>query len=138
MIRKYVDEYASEANLQDSSYEAFLAHLLQKERDARRESARYNRIRRAAFSQKKYLEDVSVPDSPEDAQKKLKTLKSLDFIREGRNVIFSGNSGTGKTHLSIGLGMKACMEGFKIWYNTVPILVNQIKETRVENSLRYF
>lgn len=138
MIRRHVAEHASEANLQDISYEAFLAKLLQKEQDARRESARYNRIRRAEFNQKKYLEDLSVQDLPEDAQKKLNTLKSLDFIREGRNAIFSGNAGTGKSHMAIGLGMKACLEGFKVWFTTVPILVNQIKETRAEKTLRNF
>jgi DNA replication protein DnaC len=137
-IRRHIAEEASEANLQDSSYEAFLANLLQKECDARRETARYNRVRRAQFSQKKYLEDLSIEDLPEDAQNKLKTLKTLDFIREGRNVIFSGNAGTGKTHTSIGLGMKACLEGFKVWFTTIPLLVNQIKETRAENTLRNF
>nr|WP_227003865.1 ATP-binding protein [Salicibibacter halophilus] len=134
MIRRHVAEHASEASMQDISYEAFLAQLLQKEQDARRESARYNRIRRAEFNQKKYLEDLSVQDLPEDAQKKLNTLKSLDFIREGRNAIFAGNAGTGKSHMAIGLGMKACLEGFKVWFTTVPILVNQIKETPAVRS----
>ncbi|SFM47314.1 IS21-like element helper ATPase IstB [Salibacterium qingdaonense] len=138
MIRKLAAEHASEANLEDSSYEAFLAQLLQKECDARRESARYHRIRRAEFPQKKYLEDLSVEDLPNDAQKKLSNLKSLDFIREGRNAIFSGNPGTGKSHIAIGLGMKACLEGYKVWFTTVPILVNRIKETRAENTLRNF
>ena len=40
--------------------------------------------------------------------------------------------------MAIGLGMKACLEGFKVWFTTVPILVNRIKETRAENTLRNF
>lgn len=86
MIRNHLEEHIQEANQADISYEEFLAHLLEKECDARQESARYNRIRRAEFTHKRYLEDLHVEYLPEDAQKKLKQLKTLDFIREGRNL----------------------------------------------------
>lgn len=138
MIRKSLEEHVQEASQKDASYEEFLASLLQKECDARRETARYNRIRRAEFTHKKYLEDLSVNDLPEDAQKKIKTLKTLKFIEEGRNLILAGNPGTGKTHVSIGLGIKACLEGYKVWFTTVPLLINRIKESRSEQSLRVF
>lgn len=138
MIRKHLDEQIQEAAQRDASYEEFLAQLLEKECDARREASRYNRIRLAEFTHKKYLEDLVVGDLPEDAQKKLKILKTLDFIREGRNVILAGNPGTGKTHVSIGLGLKACLEGYKVWFTTVPLLVNRIKECRAEQTLRAF
>lgn len=138
MIRQHAEAHIQEANQREMSYEEFLAVLLQKECDARLEASRYNRIRLAKFTHKKYLEDLSVGDLPEDAQKKLKQLKSLDFIREGRNVILSGNPGTGKTHMGLGLGLKACMEGYKVWFTTVPLLINQIKESRAQQTLRAF
>ncbi|MDS1030998.1 ATP-binding protein [Bacillota bacterium LX-D] len=94
-IRKYLEEYVQEASQRDACYEEFLAQLLQKECDARREASRYNRIRLAQFTHKRYLEDLSISDLPEDAQKKLKLLKTLDFLREGRNVILAGSPGTG-------------------------------------------
>ncbi|WP_018132349.1 ATP-binding protein [Effusibacillus pohliae] len=65
MIRKHIEEYVQEAMQQDISYEEFLAHLLQKECDARREASRYNRIRLAEFTHKKYLEDLVVGDLPQ-------------------------------------------------------------------------
>jgi DNA replication protein DnaC len=95
IIRKHLEEHLQEANQLDASYEQFLAQLLEKECDARQEASRHNRIRRAEFIHKKYLEDLSISDLPEDAQKKLKLLKTLDFIREGRNAILAGNPGTG-------------------------------------------
>ncbi|WP_205842272.1 ATP-binding protein [Natranaerobius trueperi] len=55
----------------------------------------------------KYLEDLLVEELPEDAQKKLKNLSSLEFIKSGKNVILAGNAGTGKTHIATGLGIKA-------------------------------
>ena len=112
--------------------------LLQRECDRRQENAKLGRVRRAAFPYKKYLEDISVIDLPEDAQRKYKTLSSLDFIETGQNVIMAGNPGTGKTHLAIGLGIKACLAGYKVFYATVPSLVNQLKESRSEKMLRAF
>src|SRR5690606_25141782 len=120
-IRQSFQEQIKEANQNDASYEEFLALLLQKEWDSRQESAQYNRIRRAEFPYKRHLEDLSVCDLPEDAQKKYKQLKTLEFIKEGRNLILAGNPGTGKTHMAIGLGLKACVEGYKVWFTTVPL-----------------
>lgn len=82
----------------------------------------------AEFPYKKYLEDLVVEELPEDAQKKVKLLESLEFIKEGQNVILSGNPGTGKTHLAISLGIKACMEGYKVLFTTVPLFINKLKE----------
>jgi DNA replication protein DnaC len=138
IIKQCFEEQIKEANQKDASYEEFLSLLLQKEWDSRQETAQYNRIRRAEFPYKKHLEDLSINDLPEDAQKKYKHLKTLEFIKEGRNLILAGNPGTGKSHMAIGLGMKACMVGYKVWFTTVPLLINQIKECRSERTLRAF
>jgi DNA replication protein DnaC len=81
------------------------------------------------------LEDLSVSDLPTDAQRRLKVLKSLDFIEQGQNVIMAGSSGTAKTHLAIGLGIKACLSGYKVLFVTVPLLINQLKESRSQRIL---
>lgn len=138
MMRKHLEEYVKEASQKDTCYEEFLALLLQKECDGRRDTSRKNRIRTAEFTHKKYLEDLSTHDLPEDAQKKIKLLKTLGFIKEGRNLILAGNPGTGKTHVAIGLGMKACLEGYKVWFTTIPLLVSRLKESRSEHTLRAF
>lgn len=138
VIRQHLINHVEEALQKDASYEEFLALLLQKEWDARQEASRQNRIRLAEFPYKKYLEDLKVHELPEDGQKKLKLLKTLDFIKEGRNVLLCGTAGTGKTHMSIGLGIKACLEGYRVWFTTVPLLVNRIKECRAEKTLRTF
>ncbi len=75
---------------------------------------------------------------PDDAKNKLPDLEKLDFIAQGRNIIFAGNPGTGKTHISIALGIKACLSGYKVLFTTVPRLITQIKESRSEKTLRQF
>jgi len=135
-IRRYMVEEIEEANTKNLSYEEFLYHLLLKEYDLRLENSMKNRIRLANFPYKKYLEDLSIEDLPHDAKKRLKVLTSLDFIEKGQNVILAGSPGTGKTHLAIGLGIKACLAGYQVLFATVPLLVNQLKESRSENILR--
>jgi len=135
-IRRYMVEEIEEANTKNLSYEEFLYHLLLKEYELRLENSMKNRIRLANFPYKKYLEDLSIEDLPHDAQKRLKVLTSLDFIESGQNVILAGSPGTGKTHLAIGLGIKACMAGYQVLFATIPLLVNQLKESRSENILR--
>ena len=134
-VRKYLTEEINQANLKNLTYEDFLYSLLLKEHDLRLESGKKNRIRLAGFPYRKYLEDLSVSDLPADAQKRLKVLKSLDFIEQGQNVIMAGSPGTGKTHLAIALGIKACLSGYKVLFVTVPLLINQLKESRSQHIL---
>jgi DNA replication protein DnaC len=134
-VRKYLTEEINQANLKNLTYEDFLHSLLLKEYDLRQESGKKNRIRLAGFPYRKYLEDLSVSDLPTDAQRRLKVLKSLDFIEQGQNVILAGSPGTGKTHLAIGLGIKACLNGYKVLFVTVPLLINQLKESRSQRIL---
>lgn len=52
--------------------------------------------------------------------------------------ISSGNPGTGKTHIAIGVGIKACMDGYKVLFTTVPLFINQLKECRSNRTLRAY
>jgi DNA replication protein DnaC len=137
-VRKNFANAIEEAEQKQSSYEEFLKTLLQKEWDQRQQSSKESRIRLAGFPHKKYIEDLIVEDLPEDAQKKFKTLLTLDFITQGQNLILAGNPGTGKTHLAIGLGIRACVEGYRVLFTTIPLLINQLKESRSERTLRAF
>jgi DNA replication protein DnaC len=137
-IRSCFEEEAKNAAEIELSYEEYLFNLLQKECDLRYENRRQNRLRLAGFPFKKCIEDLEIQYLPEDAKKKLKKLVTLDFMKEGQNVIFAGNPGTGKSHVSIGLGIKACLEGYRVMFTTVPVLINQLKECRSQRTLRAF
>ena len=47
-----------------------------------------------------------------------------------------GNPGTGKTHIAIGLGVKACLEGHSVFFTSVPRLLTLIREAKTEKTLR--
>ena len=133
-----IDTEIKNASEIDSSYEEVIYRLLQKEYDYRQEQVRKNRIRIANFPYKRYLEELNVNELPIDAQNKLGILSTLDFIENGQNVILAGNCGTGKTHIAIGLGIKACLSGYKVFFATVPLFITQLKELRSAKSLRSF
>lgn len=129
-IKIGADESITDAQNNQLSYEEFLYRLLRKEYDIRHYNAIQSRIKNAGFPYKKYLEDIDISAFPEDAQGKLKHLNSLQFIKEGQNVILSGNPGTGKTHIAIALDIKACLEGYKVLFATVPLFITQLKELK--------
>mgnify|MGYP003623266109 FL=1 len=113
-----------------------ISRLLDKEVDGRIENRRKQRVRIAGFPELKYLQELVKDELPKDAQTALPELETLEFIKEGRNIVFCGNPGTGKTHLSIGLGIKACLEGYTVFFTSVPHLLTQIRECRSQKSLR--
>ncbi|WP_026896066.1 IS21-like element helper ATPase IstB [Clostridiisalibacter paucivorans] len=133
-----IEEEIKEANIKNLTYENFLLSLLESEHDLRKANGIKNRIRLAKFPYKKHIEDLSLEDLPEDARDKVKIFSSLEFIETGQNIILAGNPGTGKTHMAIGLGIKACNKGYKVLFTTIPLLVNELKESRSEKTLRAF
>jgi len=138
VVKSDIEIAIEDANSNNLSYEEFLYGILQKEYDIRKYNLTQSRIRIASFPYKKYLEDISIEDLPDDAQSKLKHLSSLKFIENGQNVILSGNCGTGKSHIAIGLGIKACLEGYKVLFTTVPLFITQLKELKSTKNLRSY
>lgn len=149
-IKKYVKELKipginqdlkikiEEAYKENQPYEELLKDIFVEAYDVRKENGRKNRIRNARFPYKKYLDELMIEYLPQDAQTKFKELRTLNFIGEGRNIILAGNPGTGKTHLSIGLGISACNKGHKVFFSSAASLINELKETRSEKKLYTF
>ena len=135
-FRKYYRQIGEQATKQRDSYDAFLASLLEKELEERKRNRKMARLRAAEFPYKKHLEDLLVEALPGDAQEKLALLERLDFIDKGQNVVLAGNPGTGKTHIAIGLAIKACLEDYKVFFTTTTRLLTQIRESRSQKALR--
>lgn len=97
-IREHFEELSKSA----SDYETFLHSLLRMEVDSEEQRAKERKIKATKFSYRKYIEDLELDLLPEGMRKRLPELLTLDFIHEGRNIILTGNPGTGKTHTAIG------------------------------------
>lgn len=123
---------------QHTSPADFLYFALKQEMEDRYVRAKANRIRLANFPEKKLLEELDVEALPQNAAVRLPHLKELKFIQEKQNVLLIGSPGTGKTHLAIGLGIEACLTGYKVYFTSVASLVNQLKESCSARTLRSF
>jgi DNA replication protein DnaC len=106
---------------------AYLAEILAAETDDRASRRRARRIGEARFPRLKRLADFNTDAIPGIAAQ-LAALASGAWIDAGQPVVLLGDSGTGKTHLLIGLGLAACEQGRRIRYATTAQLVNELAE----------
>ena len=136
VFRRDYKELATEAARQGLDYEAYLVKLMEREYELRIENRKKAQIRNARFPSKMYLSDLERDQLPPGAREKLPLLERLDFIPAAQNVILSGNPGTGKTHIAIGLGLKACMQGYKVLFTTVHRLLTQLRESHSGRTLK--
>jgi len=121
-----------------TDYPDFLHQLLRLEIEAEENRAKERKIKAAKFPYRKYIEDLELDLLPKGMRKRLSELTTLDFVREGKNIIMTGNPGTGKTHTAIGLGIKACEQGYRVLYTTIPYLVTELKESNSAQKLRSY
>ena len=135
-IRNNFIEEIKESTKNNEKYDVFLHKLLQLEYDLRMENRKTARIRYAGFPFKKTIEDLDVDYLSDEAVKYLNSLETLEFLKTGQNVILTGNPGRGKTHLAIGLGIKACLKGLRVLFTSIPHLIIQLKESHSERTLR--
>lgn len=136
LFRDSLNDYIARFGQENWSVQHLLAVMMQDQLDLRAQNRRKALIKRAEFPQLKYLAELVVDELPEDARAALPSLRTLDFIRKGQNVVLYGNPGTGKTHSAIALGIEACSQGMTVLFTSVPRLITQIKEARQERTLR--
>ena len=124
--------------LQGESNQEFLLNLLTSE-IANREAARIARNMNMAGFPCRYrveqyrTDEIDFPDGVS-----FESLLALDFYRGGKNVIMYGGTGTGKTMLSILIGMAACRENIPVRFYRVATLVNHLAESKQEGTLSQF
>jgi DNA replication protein DnaC len=131
-IRAEATRLAEIAIRERQSYLVFLAELLAAEVDDRAERRRARRITEAKFPRMKRLSEFNVDIVPTIQAAQLATLASGAYLKAGEPVVALGDSGTGKTHLLIGLGLAACEQGHRVRYVTCAQLVNELVEAADE------
>src|SRR5512137_2697875 len=127
----YVQEYLPD----NPALEQLLILSLQAEIDKRRLNRQMKSLRQAGFPTKKRFEDLLTDMLPKDGREAIPALRDLNLLTERRNVILIGNSGTGKTHLAIAVGIRACEENYRVTFRTAAGLINEMVEARNENRL---
>jgi DNA replication protein DnaC len=126
---------SDEAAREGEGHLAYLAALLDAELDDRAERRRHRRITEARFPRLKRLADFNFEEAPQIPAATIRELATLAFLERAEPVIFLGESGTGKSHLAIALGIEACMQSRRVRFTTTAALVNELMEARDDRSL---
>jgi DNA replication protein DnaC len=124
-----------QARENSEDYGEFLLNLTELEVTTRMENGRKRRIRDAKFPLLKPIETFRFEAAPDLDIRLIKELLAGQYIKETRNVIFLGRSGTGKTHLATALGMEACWQGVRTRFVTGCGLANELIEARDDKRL---
>lgn len=119
----------------NQSYDDFLLGLMRLELDTRQESMRKRKIKSAGFPYTKTIDELDCSRFEHMTEAFVHELASCDFVTNHQNIVMIGNPGTGKTHLSIALGIKACMQGMNVKFYTAANLSNELIEAQDNHKL---
>jgi DNA replication protein DnaC len=128
VVRADAAHMAEVAQRSQASYLGFLAEVLAAEVDERAERRRARRVHEARFPRMKRLADFDLSAAPSVNPATIATLAGGAYMDAGEPVVLLGDSGTGKSHLLIGLGVAACEQGRSVRYATCAQLVNELAE----------
>ncbi len=125
-MREAVERLAERVRTETWSYEEFLAACLQREVSARESHGGEGRIRAARFPSRKSLEEFDFDHARGLKRDTIAHLGTLDFVAAKDNVVFLGPPGTGKTHLAIGIAIRACQAGHRVLFATASQWVDRL------------
>ena len=134
-VRDMVTDMVTVAEKEQLTYQGFLAELFLAECDDRTRRRSVRRVKAAGFPRDKWLADFDFDANPNINPATIHTLAGCGWIRSGQPLCLIGDSGTGKSHLLIGLGTAAAEAGFRVKYTLATKLVNELVEAADEKIL---
>lgn len=132
---KCYQDVADQCRKKGVDYSDYLSQLSEMEVSNRHNRSVQQRIKKARFPTLKTLDSFDFDAVPALNQRAVCELATSDYIERHENIIALGNSGTGKTHVSIALGMAACQRGLSVLFTTAAALVHELLEAREEKQI---
>ena len=133
-LREY-DKVARDCAREAIDHPSYLLRLAELELIERERRMVERRIRQARFPAVKSLDTFDFAVLPSLNKMLVLELARSEYILRRENIIALGNSGTGKSHVALALGLAACQRGFAVGFMTAVSLVNQLLEARDEKRL---
>src|SRR5689334_12230392 len=125
-LQDAAERLAERAEAESWSHLEYLVACLQREVAARETHGGQERVRAARFPAVKTLEELDMTHLRGVTRQELAHLGTLDFVGAKENVVVLGPPGTGKTHLAIGLGVRACQAGHRVAFATAAEWVDRL------------
>ncbi len=133
-IVRTVDVRLSEAISQNLSHSEFLELLLEDEVNQRSDNKRKRLYGGANLPFEKGIEDFDFTFQPSVKKAEILELSTGNFIGRHENILFIGQPGTGKTHLSVALGLKALGYGYTVLFTSVAEMITTLEQSRADLS----
>lgn len=130
-----LESLCEQAAKRDLGYREFLQQALATEWAGRHQKGLQSRLKQARLPWLKTLEQFDLDFQPSIDRKVIRELAALGFVDRAENVVLLGPPGVGKTHLAIGLGVKAAEAGHRVLFLTLETLMNKLKKAQLENRL---
>jgi DNA replication protein DnaC len=134
VLREY-GKLAKQAAAEGLDHVQFLARLIELEMIDRERRMIERRIKAAKFPAVKSLDSFDFKAIPALNKMQVLELARCEWVERRENVIALGSSGTGKTHIALGLGLSACQKGLSVGFVTAAALVHELMEARDERRL---
>ena len=134
VLREY-GKLAKQAAAEGLDHVQFLARLIELEMIDRERRMIERRIKAAKFPAVKNLDSFDFKAIPALNKMQVLELARCEWVERRENVIALGPSGTGKTHIALGLGLSACQKGLSVGFVTAAALVHELMEARDERRL---
>jgi len=131
-----VDEEIRKADKNEITYGEFLLRLVRAQWHHRQETALAWRIKRAGLPEEWTLESFPFAKQPGVSRKQIRALAELDFIPRAENIVFIGETGTGKTGLASGLLLKALQNGYRGLFISAQDLFDEMYASLADRSSR--
>jgi DNA replication protein DnaC len=136
-LREY-DKVARQSAAEGVDHVRYLLRLSELELIDRERRLIERRIKQARFPTVKSLDSFDFKAIPSLNKTLVMELARCDYIERQENIIALGPSGTGKTHVALGLGLAACQRGLSVGFITAATLVHELMEARDEKRLLRF
>jgi DNA replication protein DnaC len=134
-VRERLEALLQDATTQETPYADFLDLVLTEEVASKTAKHVTMRTRLARFPFVKSLETFDFGYQPSLDKKQIQTLATCHFIEHGENVVLLGPPGVGKTHLAVGLGLKAIERGYRVLFTTAASMIAALSRAVSENRL---
>jgi len=116
------------------SYTEFLGLLLEDEANTRADNKRLRMFKSAKLPFEKGLEDFDFTFQPSINKREIIELATCQFLKAKKNILFIGQTGTGKTHLSVAIALSALELGKTVLFTTVWDMINKLQQSRADLS----
>ena len=114
-----------------TDFSDLLLDLMMAETASRQENQTRRRLKAAGFPFQKTLDEFDMSQlNPSVSPVFLQELASCKYIEQRQNIVMIGNPGRGKTHIAIALGIKACLQGYRVLFKNASTLSTELTEAR--------